>query len=172
MVKNVLVIDCCVRGAESRTLRLAQRYLDTLEDAQITYKRLYELNLAPLSLEETVERKNIALAEELAQADEIVVAAPFWDLSFPAVLKLYLEHVCITGVTFHYVGDQAEGLCRAKKAVYVSTAGGFVGEHHLGEEYVKAVFQNLFGIPEFHAIRCEGLDLGGDPWKLVAQATL
>ena len=80
-------------------------------------------------------------------------------LSFPAVLKVYLERICVTGVTFRYAGAAAEGLCRAKRAVYISTAGGLVGQRHLGEEYVRAVFQQLFGIPEFETLRREGLDL-------------
>ena len=40
-----------------------------------------------------------------------------------------------------------------------------------GEEYVKTVFQRLFGIGAFTAIRCEGLDLpGSDPEALLAAA--
>lgn len=173
MARTVLLIDCCVRGEQSRTLKLAQRYLDTLEDAQVQHQKLYEMDLAPLSYEETVERKRTDLAERFAQADEIVVAAPYWDLSFPSILKVYLEHVCVTGITFHYVDNETQGLCKAKKAVYVSTAGGFVGAHHMGEEYVQTVFQTMFSIPEFHTIRCEGLDLPDvDPDALVAEAAL
>lgn len=173
MARTVLLIDCCVHGEQSRTLKLAQRYLDTLEDVQVNHQKLYELDLAPLSYEEMVERKRTDIAKTFAQADEIVVAAPYWDLSFPSILKVYLEHVCVTGITFHYVGYETQGLCKAKKAVYISTAGGFVGAHHMGEEYVQTVFRTMFSIPEFHAIRCEGLDLpDADPEALVAEAAL
>ena len=173
MARTVLLIDCCVHGDQSRTLKLARRYLDTLEDVQVNHQKLYELDLAPLSCQETVERKRTDIAKTFAQADEIVVAAPYWDLSFPSILKVYLEHVCVTGITFHYVGYETQGLCKAKKAVYISTAGGFVGAHHLGEEYIQTVFQAMFSIPEFHTIRCEGLDLpNADPEALVAEAAL
>ena len=104
MARTVLLIDCCVHGEQSRTLKLARRYLDTLEDVQVNHQKLYELDLAPLSCQETVERKRTDIAKTFAQADEIVVAAPYWDLSFPSILKVYLEHVCVTGITFHYVG--------------------------------------------------------------------
>ena len=114
MAKNVLLIDCCVHGEQSRTLKLARRYLDTLEDVQVNHQKLYELDLAPLSCQETVERKRTDIAKTFAQADEIVVAAPYWDLSFPSI-----------------------------------------------------------SIPEFHTIRCEGLDLpDADPEALVAEAAL
>ena len=118
MARTVLLIDCCVHGEQSRTLKLARRYLDTLEDVQVNHQKLYELDLAPLSCQETVERKRTDIAKTFAQADEIVVAAPYWDLSFPSILKVYLEHVCVTGITFHYVGYETQGLCKAKKAVH------------------------------------------------------
>ena len=160
MSKNILLIDCCVRGEQSRTLALARQWLAEREpEAQVDHLRLYDLDLSPLPLEEVETRQDTTLARQFAQADEIVVAAPYWDLSFPAVLKVYLERICVTGVTFRYAGAAAEGLCRAKRAVYISTAGGLVGQRHLGEEYVRAVFQQLFGIPEFETLRWEGLDL-------------
>ena len=59
------------------------------------------------------------------------------------------------------------------KRVLLTGAGGFVGAHHMGEEYVQTVFRTMFSIPEFHAIRCEGLDLpDADPEALVAEAAL
>lgn len=116
MARTVLLIDCCVHGEQSRTLKLAQRYLDTLEDVQVNHQKLYELDLAPLSYEETVERKRTDIAKTFAQADEIVVAAPYWDLSFPSILKVYLEHVCVTGITFHYVGYETQGLSNGQES--------------------------------------------------------
>ena len=159
-MKNILLIDSCVRGDASRTLALARQWLAEEEpEAQVEHLRLYDLDLTPLPLEEVEERRDTGLAERFARADEIVVAAPYWDLSFPAILKVYLERICVSGITFRYVGPRAEGLCRAKRAVYISTAGGFIGQRHLGEDYVRALFRELFGIPDFLTVRREGLDL-------------
>ena len=159
-MKNILLIDSCVRGDASRTLALARQWLAEEEpEAQVEHLRLYDLDLTPLPLEEVEERRDTGLAERFARADEIVVAAPYWDLSFPAILKVYLERICVSGITFRYVGPREEGLCRAKRAVYISTAGGFIGQRHLGEDYVRALFRELFGIPDFLAVRREGLDL-------------
>lgn len=44
-------------------------------------------------------------AKQFAQAADIVVAAPYWDLSFPAILKVYLEQICVTGLTFQYTPE-------------------------------------------------------------------
>ena len=159
-MKNILLIDSCVRGDQSRTLALARQWLAEEEpEARVEHLRLYDLDLTPLPLEEVEERRDTGLAEQFARADEIVVAAPYWDLSFPAILKVYLERICVSGITFRYVGPRAEGLCRAKRAVYISTAGGFIGQRHLGEDYVRALFRELFGIPDFLTVRREGLDL-------------
>lgn len=41
-------------------------------------------------------------AHEFANADLIVIAAPFWDLSIPALLKVYIENIAVDGITFEY----------------------------------------------------------------------
>lgn len=41
-------------------------------------------------------------AWQFARADRIVLAAPFWELSFPAILKIYLERVSMRDITFGY----------------------------------------------------------------------
>lgn len=41
-------------------------------------------------------------AREVAGADVIVIGAPYWDLTFPAALKVYLEWASLNNVTFRY----------------------------------------------------------------------
>lgn len=41
-------------------------------------------------------------AWQFAAADKLVIAAPFWDMSFPAILKIYLERISVTDLTFGY----------------------------------------------------------------------
>lgn len=63
------------------------------------------------------------IGKDFAEADEIVIGAPYWDLSFPAALKIYIEHAAVMGVTFHYTEEgRCEGLCRAKHLTYITTA--------------------------------------------------
>ena len=38
-------------------------------------------------------------------ADTIVIAAPFWDFSFPAALKIYIENIYVTGIVSRYGSD-------------------------------------------------------------------
>ena len=42
------------------------------------------------------------LAKQLISADHVVIGAPYWDLSFPARLKIYLERCSVDKLTFLY----------------------------------------------------------------------
>ena len=102
------------------------------------------------------------LARQFAEADEIVIAAPFWDLSFPAALKQYFEQINVPGVTFFYTPQGIpKGLCRAKRLTYITTAGGDFLPEEYGAGYVKALAQNFYGIAEFRLIKAAGLDIDG-----------
>ena len=101
-MKKVLFVNACVRP-QSRTFALARQVLEKL-GGEITEVNLCRENLAPLDWAQ-LERRNQLLAEQdfsapmfrhavqFAQADEIVIAAPYWDLAFPASLRVYFEHV-------------------------------------------------------------------------------
>ena len=102
------------------------------------------------------------LARQFAEADKIVIAAPYWDLSFPAALKQYFEQINVLGITFEY---SPEGLpiprCKAEKLYYVTTAGGALVPEEFGFGYVKALAQSFYGINEVEMIRAAGLDIYG-----------
>jgi FMN-dependent NADH-azoreductase len=112
------------------------------------------------------------LAKQFAAADVIVIAAPYWDLMFPAVVKTYFENITVSGITFRY-SDQGrpESLCRAKELHYVTTSGGFIGENDFGFSYVQALARNFFGIAQIHRYTAEGLDIfGADVEKIMCEA--
>lgn len=102
------------------------------------------------------------LARQFAEADTIVIAAPYWDLSFPAMLKVYFEHINVVGITFRY---SPEGfpipLCKAKKLCYVMTAGGSYVPEEFGFGYVKALATAFYGIGDCELIKAVGLDIEG-----------
>ena len=97
-------------------------------------------------------------AKQFANADEIVVAAPFWDLSFPAKLKIYLEQIAVAGITFRYTNGRPTGLCKAKKLTYITTSGGPIFDDY-GYTYVKALAQKFYGIQKTEAVRAMNLDV-------------
>ena len=184
-MKKLLVINACVHRKTSRTQKLCRAWIDHLcaqepyeiEEVILEEEGLHALDTGSLARrnrlmqEGKTEHVMFHQARQLRKADEIIIAAPYWDLSFPASLKCYMEAVSVVGLTFQYVADsRTEGLCRAKRLTYITTAGGYIGENNFGYAYVKAMAQ-LFGIAETDMIRAEGLDIqGADVEQIMRQA--
>ena len=166
---KVLFVDACARG-DSRTRKLAERFL---KGSECLVKRvdLYAEGLMPLDEEGIMLRDNPAecekenqygYAKDLKDSDLLVFAAPYWDLSFPSVLKTYLEAVNVPGVTFRYNEDgMPESLCRAEKMVYFSTSGGPMTIEEYGFGYVDALCRFFYGIKDTRLIKAENLDVIG-----------
>lgn len=159
---KILFINACARE-ESRTLILAKELLLGLP-GQIEEVNLFEIDLKPLNAKRIVTRlidsKEQVYAKQFAQADIIVIAAPLWDLSFPSVLKVYIENITISGITFKYTDIGPKGLCNAKVLYYVSTSGGnYVKD--FGYEYVKSLCNVLFGIKNTECFTADRLDIYG-----------
>ena len=173
----ILFVDACVRK-DSRTKKLAEHLLAKLE-GEVTHLALPEENLPTvdetfLAKRDGLADETVAYARQFAEADTIVIAAPFWDLSFPAILKQYLELVNVVGVTFRY-NEQGipEGMCKAKKLYYVTTAGGDFFPEEFGFGYVKALAQNFYGIPEVKLFKATGLDMvGADVEEILQEAKI
>ena len=157
---------------DSRTHELAKYFLKRL-DGNITELKLTKENIIFLNEKTLIERTDILndndyendmlkQAKQFAEADVVVFAAPFWDLSFPAILKAYIENISITNVTFKYDEDGSIiGLCNAKEMYYISTSGGkYIPS--FGYDYVKALCQNMFGIKNAQLIYAENLDIIGN----------
>ena len=164
----VLYVNSCVRS-NSRTDRLARAVLSHLKE-DVVELRIGSEEMKPLD-EEAVDYRNQCIeegrmtdpvffyAKQFAAADIIVISAPFWDFSFPAILKTYIENISVPGVTFHY-DDQGipRGMCKAKRIIYVSTSGGpFFPEY--GFDYIRAIAHDQFGIEDACLVVAERLDL-------------
>ncbi|MBR4592838.1 MAG: NAD(P)H-dependent oxidoreductase [Elusimicrobiaceae bacterium] len=168
---NILFINACPR-THSNTKLLAKYLLSKLP-GNVYERNLTKTALSPLT-EQIVEQRTglinkgnfghplFALAREFAAADKIVMAAPLWDLSFPSLLKVYVEHINVIGITFGYrVDGKPHGLCKAQKLYYVTTAGGPVLSDAYGYGYVQALAQQFYGIPNTYCIKAENLDVDG-----------
>lgn len=164
---SILFINACVRE-NSRTLALARHVMrDTVEETvelNLGKERIEPLDAELLQKRERLLREGkwedpmLRYAGQFAQAEEIVIAAPFWDLAFPAKLKIYLEQITVAGITFQYVDGRPRGLCRAKKLTYITTSGGPIFDD-FGYAYVKTLAQKFYGIPQTKAIRAMNLDV-------------
>ena len=177
----ILFINACVRG-DSRTRRLADRLLACLggpvKEIRLDSFPFPDVDESYLAKREELVRDGnldhplLEPAVLFSEAEEIVIAAPYWDLSFPASLKRFLELVNVVGVTFRYTPEGIpEGLCRANRLLYVMTAGGNVVPEEFGFGYVRALAKTFYGIPDVRLIKAAGLDLvGADPEDLLREA--
>lgn len=168
---TILFVNACMRGEASRTLTLCREYLASRGD-DVVEVNLAELGLVPFDAEKVAYRTQkqtaaewddpiFALSRQFAEAEDIVIGAPYWDLSFPAALKTYIEHVSVCELTFHYTEDaRCEGICKARRITYITTCGGFVEGANFGYEYVCGIAK-MFGIPEVRFVAAEGLDIVG-----------
>jgi len=176
----ILYVNACVRS-ESRTDRIARVLLARL-GGEYEEVRLSEDTPEPLSAKRLarrtalIERGDYAdpmfrYARQFQRADTIVIAAPYWDLSFPAVLRTYLENVYVTGLVSEYTPEGIpHGLCRARKLWYVTTAGGpYVPD--FSYDYIRALATRCFGIPETELVFAEMLDVEGFDAETIVRET-
>ena len=180
-MKNILYINACCRE-NSRTNELAQYLLGGLE-GNVQSVNLYEESISPIDAtllskrdgllrEGRTDSEMFTLANQFALADTVVIAAPYWDLMFPSVLKVYMENITVCGITFRY-SDKGipQSLCKAEKLYYVTTAGGYIGKNNFGFDYVKAIAEGFFGISNVSLFSAEGLDIyGADVEKIMQKA--
>ena len=180
---NVLYIDCCIRGEQSRTRKLADAFLFALSqraDVAVDRLTLMDEPLVPFQngffwqrehLLETgeLDHPRFRYAHQFQQAERVIIAAPFWDLSFPALLKVYIENLCVQGITFDC--DEQNGcfgVCRAEKMLFFTTRGGALEGSAMdnGTKYLSDMAK-FFGIPAFSHIAADALDQGLEPVDVI-----
>ncbi len=183
---NVLYIDCCIRRELSRTRQVAEAFLNALE-AQGRYAidrlTLMDEPLQALSEGFLAQRERLLLspdrehprfryAHQFQRAERVVIAAPFWDLSFPALLKLYIENICVDRITFGADEHGTFGLCSAERLLFITTRGGDMTDSPLemGARYLEALCE-FWGIPRFDVVAGNGLDLGLEPVENILART-
>ena len=177
-MKKLLYVDCCIRREESRTKELAEAFLNEVKkkgEYQIETLCLMDEPLTYLSEGFLRQREELILAHKLdhprfryahqfAEADKIVVAAPLWDLSIPALLKVYIENLTVEGITFGVDQRGLYGKCKADHLVFLTTRGTFYENTpmEMGSRYMEQMC-GFFGIEKYDCIFAEGMDLGIRP---------
>ncbi|MBR6212062.1 MAG: NAD(P)H-dependent oxidoreductase [Bacteroidales bacterium] len=168
-MKKLVVIDACVRQSESRTRRIAEPVISALaERYEIVRYNLPEMEgIVPLDPRLFEERGQgsipfwaVKAARDIAAADRIVIAAPFWDMSFPAALKCFFEQTSLFDITFTDNGSTCVGLCKAPKVLYITTRGMDIPTGDPREQatpYLKAL-ETLWNLGELTTIAAWNMD--------------
>lgn len=129
-MKSLVYIDACMRK-DSSTRRIAKPIISQLSERYTITK--FVLNELPLEIvkEDRIQQRmhgnydpqSLSWAKKIRDADQIVIAAPFWDMSYPAALKNFLEFCSVFNVTFKNDDKTCYGNCKAEKLLYITTCG-------------------------------------------------
>lgn len=167
-MKKLLYIDSCIRNELSRTKRIAAPIIEKLKERyEVETIVINELELAPVQYDEnrrraggTVSEEALCWANKIKNADRIVIAAPFWDMSIPAALKTFFELCSLFGVTFDSDDKTCFGLCKAENVMFITTRGMKIETGEPLEQatpYLKALFW-LWGIKSFETVARSNFD--------------
>ncbi|EIF6289660.1 NAD(P)H-dependent oxidoreductase [Clostridium perfringens] len=175
---KVLYIKANIKNeGESRTFKVSDSFVEEYkknnpEDEIITLD-LYKENIDFLRAddlgklfgpkdEESKNNSILKYAYQFADADKYIIAAPMWNLSFPAILKAYIDYVSVSGITFKYTAEGPVGLLNNKKAVHiVSRGGGYDNSpYEMGDRYLRTIL-GFFGIKDIETIAIDNLDVIG-----------
>ncbi len=97
----------------------------------IKVKDLYSMNFNPVLSEKDFEGYHIGQVSEdvkqeqadIAWADLVILLAPVWWHSVPAILKGYIDRVFSIGFAYKYTSKGPEGLLKGKKGLLITTSG-------------------------------------------------
>lgn len=176
MNMKILVIDSCIRKEQSRTKKLLDYVCGLIKekspDIELEVLDIMQENLQYLNTESLAERDGLIAegrydhprfryAHQFAGADAIIVAAPFWDMGIPALLKTYIENVSVDGITFGCNEQGLFGRSKAEWMLYLTTRGADYSNSSWVQDvpYIKALSEFL-GVDEFHCAAADKLDLG------------
>ena len=177
-MSKVLYVKANIKNeGESRTFKVSDSFVEEYkknnpEDEIITLD-LYKENIDFLRVddlgklfgpkdEESKNNSILKYAYQFADADKYIIAAPMWNLSFPAILKAYIDYVSVSGITFKYTAEGPVGLLNNKKAVHiVSRGGGYDNSpYEMGDRYLRTIL-GFFGIKDIETIAIDNLDVMG-----------
>lgn len=171
-MKKMLYIDACIRDEESRTKKIATPIVEALQEKyDVTTLVLNDLHLEIVKEELCRKRLNgevdstvMAWAEMVRDADRIVIAAPFWDMSFPSALKVFFELCSLFDVTFKSDDKICFGNCKAEKMLYITTRGMDIATGDVLEQatpYLKALSW-LWGIGPLEVVAAQNMDYSSE----------
>ncbi len=172
-----------IRNERSRTKKLCETFIEEFQKkhphTQIEEVKLEGDLVVPLTNEEIDKKTEIGLrgdwdhpefrlAKQFKNADYILIGAPYWDLSFPSILKVYIERVLAANFTFS-VENPGERMCNAKNITYIMTCGGPLIRDY-GYEYIQGI-ATLTGINSTQRFYASHMDIEGEDVEAILEKT-
>ncbi|PRD39346.1 UNVERIFIED_CONTAM: azoR [Trichonephila clavipes] len=178
-MKNILVINSSISGANGNSTKLVQHLLAQLPQAQVTEidlgaKPLPHLEMAEIgawmtpAAERSVEQQALAahsddLIAKVQAADAVIFGVPMYNFALPSQLKALLDRLARAGVTFKYTETGPVGLLQDKPVIFALARGGVYANTPADSQvpFLKTFF-NFIGLTQLHFVYAEGLNMGPD----------
>ena len=164
-MKKLLYLNVNIREQDSRTKRIADAFLNEIKDKyqieeiNIDQLEIYPKNNAYFRTTE-INKNDERLAKLVASADKLLIATPFWDMSFPSKLKVFIERATFPGITMSATDDM-RGVSGVEEVLVITTRGWDIKDYDELDgisSYMKGL-QLLWGIDKYHIISANGLDV-------------
>lgn len=180
-MEKILFINACYNYDKSRTMYLTNAIFKKFNiDEKFDFEevKLKDLHLLPLSEEKLKIRFDLTnkhlfdmdmltYSKKILSADIVVIAAPFYDFSYPSILKLFIENVSVPNLMYTYTKDGYEGFARGRKFIYITTRGSELPDSEdSGYLNLDRMFK-LFGFKESQLISFGGTDFYSEPYKKI-----
>jgi len=149
-MSEILVVHASPRGERSHSRRLAEVFVTAWQaanpEARLTRREVGRALIPPVNeafvaaaFYPEPDARPLAMQADLAFSDELVrellghdvllISTPMHNFSVPSGLKAWIDQIVRLGLTFNHTLDngvaQYEPLVRGKKALIVTTRGGF-----------------------------------------------
>jgi FMN-dependent NADH-azoreductase len=177
--KQILRVDssACYRQSITRRLgdevirRLKQTHpgadlmeRDLSSDTAFINERWVQANLTNPVERNQVQQDALAesdrLVRELDSADVILITAPIYNFSVPAVLKSWIDMICRARLTFRYTENGPEGLLMDRPVYLVMASGGvpFGSSADFASGYLRHIL-GFIGIRDVRLVYAEGTSI-------------
>ena len=166
-MKRLMVIDACMHEG-SRTRKILEPVVAELSKRYSVEKIVLEADSYPVVGKKILNERSsgyvppeiVETAKRIASAERLVIAAPFWDMSYPSALKVFFENMSLFNITFANNGKEFTGLCKCEKVLYITTRGMNIKTGEALEQatpYIRAL-SRLWGLGELTVIAEENMD--------------
>lgn len=167
-MKTILHVSCSPRGEASESLRLSRRIVGFLQrahpDATVVDRVIGAGGIPPIdgdyalsqqSTEDVSQTGTMAYSEglvrELESADFVVVGTPMHNLTAPATLKLWIDHIVRARRTFNVTSAGKVGLLKDRPILFAISSGGrFSGERARQPDFLTPYLQAVLSMVGLH----------------------
>jgi FMN-dependent NADH-azoreductase len=191
-MKTILHVSCSPRGEAAESLRLSRNILGFLlqahPEAVVVERSIGGVEIPWIDADYATSQQSLAdvsqtgsmatseaLVQELERADIVLIGTPMHNMTVPAALKAWIDHVVRARRTFDVTPAGKVGLLRDRPVfVAVASGGKFSGERARQPDFLTPYLQAVLGMIGLHDLTffsVQGTGAGPDAVAVARAAT-